>query len=49
MWKEAVVTQFKALSQHVPGGTEKNHENLGSPHWNLNPLSPENDAAMVTG
>jgi hypothetical protein len=24
MWKEAVVAQFKALSRHSPGETEKN-------------------------
>jgi hypothetical protein len=27
MWKE-IVAYFKVLSQHLPGGTEKNHENL---------------------
>jgi hypothetical protein len=26
LWDEAVVTQFQALSWHIPGGTEKNHE-----------------------
>jgi hypothetical protein len=28
MLKEAVVVYFKALSQHFPGGTEENHENV---------------------
>jgi hypothetical protein len=28
MWKEAVMTYFKVLSQKMPGGTEGNHENL---------------------
>jgi hypothetical protein len=27
MWKEAVVTCFKVLYRHLPGGTEKNDEN----------------------
>jgi hypothetical protein len=26
MWKKAFVAQFKVLSQHLPRGTEKNHE-----------------------
>jgi hypothetical protein len=26
MWKDANVAQFKALSLHLPGGTEGNHE-----------------------
>jgi hypothetical protein len=26
MWKEAVVTKFKVLSQYLPGGTEETHE-----------------------
>jgi hypothetical protein len=25
MWKEARVTYFKVLSQHLPGGTDLNH------------------------
>jgi hypothetical protein len=25
-WKEVVVAQYKALSQHLSGGTEENHE-----------------------
>jgi hypothetical protein len=28
IWKEAVVTQFKVLSQHLPSRTEENHEAL---------------------
>lgn len=28
MWREEVVAQFEGLSQHLPGGTEKNHENV---------------------
>jgi hypothetical protein len=28
MWKEAVLAEFKALTRHFLGGTEKNHENL---------------------
>jgi hypothetical protein len=27
MWKEAVMVYFEALSRHLPGGTEENHEN----------------------
>jgi hypothetical protein len=31
MWKEAVVAQFKVLSQHLlGGGTEENHKKLQS-------------------
>jgi hypothetical protein len=30
MQKEAVVSQFKVLSLHLPGGTEENHENVRS-------------------
>jgi hypothetical protein len=26
--KEVVVARFKVLSQHLPGGTEENHENV---------------------
>jgi hypothetical protein len=26
MWKDAVVAYFRALSLHLPGGTEENHE-----------------------
>jgi hypothetical protein len=26
MWKEEVVTKFKVLSRHFPGGTEENRE-----------------------
>jgi hypothetical protein len=26
--EEEDVTQFKILSQHLPGGTDKNHKNL---------------------
>jgi hypothetical protein len=26
MWNEAVVALFKAISQHLPEETEKNHE-----------------------
>jgi hypothetical protein len=26
MWKETVMTQFEALSQHLPGGIEENYE-----------------------
>jgi hypothetical protein len=28
--KEAAMTEFKVLSQHLPGETEENHENLES-------------------
>jgi hypothetical protein len=27
VWKEMVMTYLKVLSQHLPGGTEENHEN----------------------
>jgi hypothetical protein len=27
MWKEAVMACFKVLSQHMAGGTKKQHEN----------------------
>jgi hypothetical protein len=30
MGKEAVIANFMALSQHLPGGTEKNHKELWS-------------------
>jgi hypothetical protein len=26
MWKEVVMAKFKVLSQHLPVGTEENHE-----------------------
>jgi hypothetical protein len=26
MWGEAVVAQYKVILQHLPGGTEENHE-----------------------
>lgn len=26
MWKEAAEGKYKALSQNLPGGTDKNHE-----------------------
>ena len=26
VWKEAVVTYFEVLFQHLPGGTEDNHD-----------------------
>jgi hypothetical protein len=26
IWKEVVMVEFKVLSQHVPGGTEEDHE-----------------------
>jgi hypothetical protein len=28
VWKEVVVAKFKILFQHLPGGTEENHEKL---------------------
>jgi hypothetical protein len=28
IWKEDVVAYNKVLSQHLPGGTEKNHKDL---------------------
>jgi hypothetical protein len=30
MWKEAVLALFKALSLHLPGGTEESHGNSQS-------------------
>jgi hypothetical protein len=29
-WKEAVIAQFKVLTQHLPGETEENHKTLDS-------------------
>jgi hypothetical protein len=26
MWKEAVISKFKVLSLHLPGGTKENHK-----------------------
>jgi hypothetical protein len=45
MWKEAVVTYIKALSQHFTTGTLKNHENFsikiaGNLENNLNGTPP---------
>jgi hypothetical protein len=43
-WKEAVMTEFKVLSRHSPGGTEENHEkpqNNRTPVWDFNPIPPE--------
>jgi hypothetical protein len=28
IWKEAVLDEFKALSWHLPGGTQEDHRNL---------------------
>jgi CRISPR/Cas system-associated protein endoribonuclease Cas2 len=28
IWKETVIGLIEALSQHLPGGTKENHENL---------------------
>lgn len=27
-WKESVTAQFEVLTQHMPGDTEENHENI---------------------
>jgi hypothetical protein len=46
--KEAVVAYFKALSRHLAGGTEEDHENLSedlrSPGRDLNPGPPKYEA-----
>jgi hypothetical protein len=28
LWKKAMAAYFKAVSQNLPGGTDKNYENL---------------------
>jgi hypothetical protein len=33
VWKKAVVALFMVLSQHFPGGTEENHEQIGQDSW----------------
>jgi hypothetical protein len=47
-WKKAVVAYFKMLSQDLPGGAEKNHENISqdcrSLSQDLDPASPEYEA-----
>jgi hypothetical protein len=43
------VVQFKALSQHLPGGTEYKHEKLqgnGSPGRDMNVGPPEYEAGV---
>jgi hypothetical protein len=44
--------QFKALSWHMPGRTEENHENLSqdslSPGRDLNPEPPEYETGVLT-
>jgi hypothetical protein len=34
IWKKVVRAQFKVLSRHLPGGTEKCHETL-QPEWSV--------------
>jgi hypothetical protein len=52
IWKEAVVTLFQVLSRHLPGGTEKFHENLIQDNnclaRDLNPGPPEYEAGVLT-
>jgi hypothetical protein len=51
IWKEleVVIAQFYGTTQHMPGGTEENHENFGqnsrSLCWYLNPGPSEYEAA----
>jgi len=40
LWKEADMVYFNVLYQHLPGGTEKNHENVSH---NSQPLSQESN------
>jgi hypothetical protein len=35
IWKEVVVAYFKIMSQHLPGRTGKNHENLSHDNQSL--------------
>jgi hypothetical protein len=42
IWKKAVVTHFKVLSQHLPGGTEQDYKKISlriSSLWNWNRTS----------
>jgi hypothetical protein len=51
MFMEAVVTQFKAQSKHLPGEVEKKHENSQksrSPGRDLKPGPPEYKAEALT-
>jgi hypothetical protein len=45
-------SNFKALSWHLPGGTEENHENLRQGIWSpgrdMNPGPPEYEAGVLT-
>jgi hypothetical protein len=50
IWKEAVMTWFKVISQHLPGGTEEATNNLSRGRWfpvrDLNPRPPEYEACV---
>jgi hypothetical protein len=50
--KEAVAAYFKALSRHLPGGTEENNENHSRDSWSpgrdINPEPPEYETGMIT-
>jgi hypothetical protein len=53
MWKEAVTSQFKVLSWHLPGGTEgKKMKNLSQDSRSLgrysNPGSPKYETGVLT-
>jgi hypothetical protein len=52
MWKKAVITQFKLLSRHFPGGPEKNHKNTQPdnlcPGRDFNPGPSEYEAEVLT-
>jgi hypothetical protein len=52
MQQEAAVDCFKTLSRHLPGGTEKNRENLSkdnqSPGRDWKPEPPEYGARVLT-
>jgi hypothetical protein len=52
MCKKAAVVYFNVLSQHSPGGTEKNHENVSqdsrSPGRDLKLVTPGYKAGVLT-
>jgi hypothetical protein len=50
-WKETIMSKFKVISQHSPGGTEQNHEkpqNSWFPGQDLNPGPPEYKVGVST-
>jgi hypothetical protein len=52
MWKQEVVAQLKALTRHLPGGTEESHEDLSqdsrSLDRDLNTGPPEYETIVLT-